>query len=162
MNIIIVASILIFLLVLCLVFTLESGHMKFLRKYIQREDLRAGDVQATAVRQNGWIRRPLLEKGRPFLKRSLLFFLFWIVAMAVLVLFSKWIGFVVFAVVIVISVALVIGRICSHERYMVEMVLETACPQCGKCPMDYEPRSRDDHRLLKCNNCHIEWDLGSL
>jgi hypothetical protein len=109
-------------------------------------------------------RRSLVEKGRPFRTRSLLFLLYWVLAMVFFFASAHWIGRVVLILMPVTSIILYIIYFRSNTRHFVSMMSTTSCPQCGQVPMRYEPPGDENARkhLLICDKCHIEWDLGTI
>lgn len=109
-------------------------------------------------------RRSLVEKGRSFRVRSLLFLACWVFAMVPLFVYAHTIGRMVLVLIPGISIILYIIYLRSHTRHFVSMMMTTPCPQCGQGLMRYErPRNENDnHHLLICDKCHIEWDLGPM
>jgi hypothetical protein len=109
-------------------------------------------------------RRSLFEKGRPFRTRSLLFLLYWVLAMVFFFVFAHWIGRLVLIFIPVTSIILYIIYHLSNTRHFVSMMIATPCPQCGQVPLRYEPPTNENgrHHLLICDMCRIEWKLGPI
>jgi hypothetical protein len=106
-------------------------------------------------------RRSLVEKSRPLLLHGLLYGLIGILAMVVLFFLATRFGVVYLVVGFVVTLsAIIFLHTRSNTRYLVKLVETTPCPQCGKFPLQYTGRSADNRRLLICNQCRTEWDLG--
>ena len=109
-------------------------------------------------------RRSLVQKGRPFRTRSLLFLACWVLMMVPLFVFAHAIGRMVLVLMPGISIILYIIYARSRGRHFVSMLVTTPCPQCGQGPMRYEtPRDENGNcHLLICDKCRVEWDLGPI
>jgi hypothetical protein len=80
-------------------------------------------------------RRSLVQKGRPFRTRSLLFLACWVLMMVPLFVFAHAIGRMVLVLMPGISIILYIIYARSRGRHFVSMLVTTPCPQCGQGPM---------------------------
>ena len=111
-----------------------------------------------------WERRDLKTKAwRGFNWPRARLFICWLMVIAVVFMTARWIGgwavgllgFSGFIFIIVSD-----ARI-SRRRFL-WAILTTRCPQCEKWPLDFKTSSTpENHGLLICEKCRIEWDLGS-
>ena len=106
-------------------------------------------------------RSSLIQKSRRLLLQGLLFGFAGVLAMAVLFIVATRFGSIYLIVgLVIVFPALIFFHMRSNVRYLINVIRTTPCPRCGKLPMDYLARSKDERRLLICTQCRTEWDLG--
>jgi hypothetical protein len=106
-------------------------------------------------------RRSMIEKSRRLLLHGLVLGFAGLLAMAILFIatthFRK--GYILLGMLFVMP-ALIWTHMRWNVRHLWKIILTTPCPRCGKLPMNYSSRSKDERRLLICTQCRTEWDLG--
>jgi hypothetical protein len=106
-------------------------------------------------------RRSLIQKSRRLLVHGLLFGFAGVLAAVILFIVATRFGTIYLIVgLILVAPALIFAHMGADVRYLFNVVCTTPCPRCGKLPMDYKARSKDERRLLICTQCRTEWDLG--
>lgn len=103
----------------------------------------------------------MIEKSRTLLLHGLVLGFTGLLSAAILFIVGTRFG-VIYPIVgmIVVMPALIWAHMRWDVRYLFNLVCTTPCPRCGKFPMDYLGRSKDERRLLICTQCRTEWDLG--
>ena len=119
------------------------------------------DAMITGCRPStSFARRSLTTLGRPLRSRAILLATLWVTLMTCYLVFAKHLGSNTYFLILATSASLIFAHIRSCRRYLSKLILSTACSNCGLCPMKYVARSDDEHHLLVCDRCRIEWDLG--
>jgi hypothetical protein len=148
-----------FIAVGMLVLAWEVGYFPFLGRKIGFD--RRGDKPPASNASDGFERRSMVEKSRKILVQGLLFGAAAIGAALILVAVAKRLGIAYLIVgLIILAIVLIEAHTRARVKYIIEVVRTTPCPKCGKLPMDFKSRSKDERRLLICTTCRIEWDLG--
>jgi hypothetical protein len=107
--------------------------------------------------------RSLKGNIRPFYILALQMAGAWLIFACIDLAVGRWIGVWMVALLALIAfIALFVVHTRIRWRRMSSVIITTACPQCGKRPMDYKPGGGGDHALLICQNCQIQWDLGTI
>jgi hypothetical protein len=107
-------------------------------------------------------RRPLAKKGRPLLTYPLAIVACWIPTTLILIMTARWIGAGALVLILGAGITLVVIRARARMRYLMMVITTTPCPKCAQGPLRYQISrvKNDQHNLLVCDRCHIEWDLG--
>jgi hypothetical protein len=106
--------------------------------------------------------RSLKKIRRPLNIFNLKMIIGWLIIVAIAPVIARWMGVWASALLVLSAfIALICMHIRFHSRFLIWMVLTTRCPQCGTNPMNYKVSPNcDNHGLLICEKCQIEWDLG--
>jgi hypothetical protein len=168
MKPLLVIPILLFLVVWILGIGWQVGYFSFLSRKIgfTRRGIHLSPLDEKAGRETGvnpehFERRSMIQKSRGLLARGLLFGFIGVLALVILFILGTHFG-VIYPIVgtIILGPALIFAHMRSNVRYLFNVLCTTPCPRCGKFPMDYSARNKDERRLLICTQCRIEWDLG--
>ncbi|MFZ2653785.1 MAG: hypothetical protein WAX69_02610 [Victivallales bacterium] len=163
MKLIKIISVLFFVVVWIILIGREVGFFSFLNRKIgfarRGINLTVGHCDAA---QEGFERRLMTQKMRLFVVQGFLYFFAALFAAFILYILVAPFGAIYFGVgLIILFLVLIFTHTNANARYLMKLSLTTPCPRCGKIPMDYVARSKDERRLLVCNQCRTEWDLGS-